>query len=136
MKEFCKDVRNTKFKEQVTNRRLYVDVKAVCRDCMLRLKFLSHYFIPTYGPGAFSERIEIPKKFYKDALKPEDFEVYVKWIVGNLPKIWKSYKQMLAESLDMTTEQLKTDTKVGPLKYGFVLGVVCGKEVLKHNSGV
>ncbi|KAK1934059.1 secreted antigen 1, partial [Babesia divergens] len=86
----------------------------------VRLNFLSRYFIPKYGPGSVAERKEIPKNFYEGKLEPKDFEVYNKWLVKNIPAIKKSYKQMLAESLDMTKAQLKTDTSVGPLKYGLV----------------
>lgn len=88
---------------------------------MVRLKFLSHYFTPTYGPGAASESNEIPKKIYKDALKPEDFEVYAKWLLENLPAIKKSYINMCNDSLKYPSKQLKTDNTVGPFKYGFIL---------------
>ncbi|KAK1937243.1 secreted antigen 1 [Babesia divergens] len=118
--EFCEDVISKKFKEQVTNKRLYGGIKAVCRDCMLRLKFLSHYFTPTYGPGSVDERNEISMDLYENALKPEQFEVYVRWLAENTFKIRDSLENMHHESLDMTEEQIKTDTSVGPLKYGFV----------------
>ncbi|KAK1932188.1 secreted antigen 1 [Babesia divergens] len=109
--KFCRDLTAKKFDGKLSDKKLYEDIKAVCRG---------RYFIPTYGPGAVAGRIEIPKNFYEGILEPKDFDVYVKWLVKNIPEIWKSYKQMLLESLDMTKEQLKTDNTVGPLKYGFV----------------
>ncbi|KAK1932677.1 secreted antigen 1 [Babesia divergens] len=118
--KFCRNVSAKKFKEQVTNKKLYGDIKAVCRGCMVRLNFLSRYFIPKYGPGSVAERNEIPMDLYENALKPEDFDVYVRWLAENIPGIWKSYKQMLEESLKYPSKQLKTDNTAGPLKYGFL----------------
>ncbi|KAK1935943.1 secreted antigen 3 [Babesia divergens] len=58
--------------------------------------------------------------FYKDVLKPEDFDVYAIWLEKNIQNIIKSYKKMLEESVELTEKELKTETSVGPLKYGFV----------------
>ncbi|KAK1932966.1 secreted antigen 1 [Babesia divergens] len=136
LEEFCRDVISKKFKEQVTNRVLYRDIKAVCRGCVLRLNFLSHYFVPTYGPGAVAGRKEIPKNFYKNVLKPEEFEVYVRWLAENIPEIKGSFKKMLAESLKYPSEQLKKDTTVGPLKYGFVFTGVRWNAVLPQWTNI
>ncbi|KAK1940259.1 hypothetical protein X943_000809 [Babesia divergens] len=105
--KFCRNVSAKKFKEQVTNKN-YMETSRL------------HYFTPTYGHEAVAGRIEIPKNFYEGILKPEDFEVYVKWLVKNIQNITESYKKMLAESLKYPSEQLKTDNTVGPLKYGFL----------------
>ncbi|KAK1939840.1 secreted antigen 1 [Babesia divergens] len=116
--KFCRNVSAKKFKEQVTNRRLCEDVKAICRDCMLRLKFLSHYFIPTYGPGAVAGR-KIHQIFYEGKLKPEKFDDYIHWLVKNIPAIKKSVMNMNNEVFTHSQTVLKTETSVGPLKYGF-----------------
>ncbi|KAK1938385.1 secreted antigen 1 [Babesia divergens] len=120
IKQFCEDVHGENFGGKVTNRVLYRGIKAVCRGCMVRLNFLSRYFIPKYGPGSVAERKEIDMDFYEGILEPKDFDVYVKWLVKNIPGIIESLKNMHDEAVKLTEEQLKTDTSTGPLKYGFV----------------
>ncbi|KAK1932773.1 secreted antigen 1 [Babesia divergens] len=119
LEEFCRDVISKKFKEQVTNRVLYRDIKAVCRGCVLRLNFLSHYFVPTYGPGSVSKRKELDNNIYKGKLEPEKFDDYIHWLVKNIPAIKKSVMNMNNEVFTHSQTVLRTETSVGPLKYGF-----------------
>ncbi|KAK1937675.1 hypothetical protein X943_003807 [Babesia divergens] len=58
--------------------------------------------------------------FYKDVLKAEQFEVYVRWLAENIPMISEFVKIMHNKALGLSKEQLNTDTKVGPFIYGFV----------------
>ncbi|KAK1933005.1 secreted antigen 1 [Babesia divergens] len=121
LEEFCLGFidKNGIFAGNISDKRLYGDVKAVCGDCMVRLKFLSHYFIPTYGPGAVSERKELDNNIYKGKLEPEKFTDYIHWLVKNIPAIKKSVINMNNEVFTHSQTVLKTETSVGPLKYGF-----------------
>ncbi|KAK1937677.1 secreted antigen 1 [Babesia divergens] len=119
LKEFCKDVKTRKFNERLSEVE-YEDFSRACIYLSFKLESVTNHFTPTYGPGTVAERKEIDKNFYKDALKPEDFDLYVKWIAQNIYAIVGAYKAMIKESLNMTRSQLKTDTSTGPLKYGLV----------------
>ncbi|KAK1938579.1 secreted antigen 1 [Babesia divergens] len=119
LEEFCKEVRADKFKKEISDANI-MEVSWTCLSVSSYTKFLSDHSTVIYGPGSVAERNEIPRDFYEGKLKPEDFEVYVKWIVGNMPVIKKSYNKMLEESAKLTEEQLKSDNPVGPNKYGFV----------------
>ncbi|KAK1932988.1 secreted antigen 1 [Babesia divergens] len=136
LEEFCKDLGKDKFKKEVCNRGscidgqvskeadrveyFYGDAKVICSNVAKNLKSLYKYLMPTYGPGNVAERKELPKNLYEDILEPEEFEAYAEWLKMNIPEIWKSLENMHHESLRLTEEQIKTDTSVGPLKYGFV----------------
>ncbi|KAK1939721.1 secreted antigen 3 [Babesia divergens] len=120
MKEFCEGVRKKKFNEHLTHLG-FLKIGIACDHLSGLLDFLTKRFPPTYGPGSVAERKEIDMDFYKDVLKAEQFEVYVRWLAENIPVIKGSFKKMLEETKKGTVEKLKTNTSVGPLKYGFVL---------------
>ncbi|KAK1932830.1 secreted antigen 1 [Babesia divergens] len=119
VREFCKDVSGKKFTEKLSNTRSE-ELYWACEDATVYVRALMKDLLPRYGPGAVAERKEIPRNIYEDVLKTEEFEVYVKWLVKNVPNITKSYKNMIGGSAKLSEEKLKTETKVGPLKYGFV----------------
>ncbi|KAK1933194.1 secreted antigen 1 [Babesia divergens] len=120
IEEFCKDVKAEKFNEHLTHLG-FLKIGIACDHLSGLLDFLTKRFPPTYGPGSVAERKEIPGDLYKDALKPEDFDVYAKWIVKNIPGIKGSFKKMLKETKKGSVKKLQTETSRGPLKYGFVL---------------
>ncbi|KAK1938586.1 secreted antigen 1 [Babesia divergens] len=118
--EFCSLVNAENFGGKLSDKK-FKDLSEKCEYVSSYMSSFIHRFKPTYGPGSVTERKEIPKKFYKKVLKPEQFEVYAKWIVKNIPEIRVSLKQMYYESKELTATELKTETSKGPLKYGFVL---------------
>ncbi|KAK1939666.1 secreted antigen 1 [Babesia divergens] len=133
IKEFCRHVDGGKFKEKVSDKDSKGLIKA-CGDISSTLDSLTQNFDLTFGPGSLDERKEIPRDLYEGKLRTEKFEDYAEWLKGNIPRIWKSLKKMLLESLDMTEEQLETDTSMGPLKYGFLYRSDWWKCVsFKHN---
>ncbi|KAK1933273.1 secreted antigen 1, partial [Babesia divergens] len=119
LKQFCKEVNTEKFSGKISSKS-YVDLSRVCSSVYYTLDSVTRSLIPRYGPGSVSKRIETPGDLYENALRPEKFKDYSKWIVKNIQNIIKSYKKMLKESAKLTEEQLKTETSRGPLKYGFV----------------
>ncbi|KAK1936406.1 secreted antigen 1 [Babesia divergens] len=119
LQEFCKELKAEKFNGKLSEDKSE-DLLGACDYVSSYLEFFIWPLVPTYGPGSVTERKEIDMDFYKNVLKPEDFDVYAKWIVKNTFKIRDSLIGMLLESLDMSETQLKTETSVGPLKYGFV----------------
>ncbi|KAK1937202.1 secreted antigen 1 [Babesia divergens] len=119
LEEFCRDVISKKFNERLSEAE-YDDVSRVCVYLSFKLESVTNHFAPAYGPGKVSERKEIDKKIYEDVLKPEDFDVYAIWLQKNIQNITESYKKMLEESVKLTATELKTETSMGPLKYGFV----------------
>ncbi|KAK1934337.1 secreted antigen 1 [Babesia divergens] len=119
IEEFCSLVNAEKFKGKLSND-IYEDLSKKCANLSSYVGSFIHRFKPTYGPGTVTERKEIPMNFYKDVLKAEDFKLYAKWIVKNIPSAILSFKFMSIEYFYLTEEQLKTETKVGPFIYGFV----------------
>ncbi|KAK1935884.1 secreted antigen 3 [Babesia divergens] len=119
IQEFCKELKAEKFNGKLSEDKSEGLLEA-CGYISSYLEFFVWPLVPAYGPGTVTERKEIPKNFYEGKLKPEDFEVYAKWILENTFKIRDSLIGMLLESLDMSETQLKTETSVGPSKYGFV----------------
>ncbi|KAK1937966.1 secreted antigen 1 [Babesia divergens] len=117
--EFCKGVNAKKFNEKISND-IYEDLSEKCEYVSSYMGSFIHRFKPTYGPGSVTERKEIPMNFYKDVLKAEDFDVYAKWIVKNIPVIRVSLKHMYYESIKLSEEQLNEFSSYGPRKYGFV----------------
>ncbi|KAK1932670.1 hypothetical protein X943_000282 [Babesia divergens] len=88
---------------------LSVKVKSLCSNFSSRLESLSANLVPsgvTINP-------------YKDALKPEKFNTYAEWLVKNIPGIRESVQKMFNESKKLNKAQLKTETSMGPSKYGF-----------------
>ncbi|KAK1937560.1 secreted antigen 1 [Babesia divergens] len=128
LKEFCKEVKAEKFSTKLSEDN-YEDLSMVCSRVYYTLESANKFYIPTYGPGSVDKRKEIPKKFYKDALKPEEFTIYLNWLAENIAAIIKSYKKMHNETRELTKDQRKTETSVGPLKYGFVYGNVWWGEI-------
>ncbi|KAK1936162.1 secreted antigen 3 [Babesia divergens] len=116
--EFCRGIQGDTFKGNTSDANI-MELSWPCLSLSSYTKFLSELATVIYGPGAVAGR-KIPKNFYEGILEPKDFKVYTKWLRENLPKIWKSYKKMLEESAKLTEEQIKTETSMGPLKYGFV----------------
>ncbi|KAK1936145.1 secreted antigen 1 [Babesia divergens] len=119
IKQFCEDVHGDKFKKQIPEDK-FKDLSEKCEYVSSYMGSFIHRFKPTYGPGTVTERKEIPMNFYKDVLKAEDFKLYAKWLVKNIPSAILSFKFMSIEYFDLTEEQLKTATSMGPLRYGFV----------------
>ncbi|KAK1936117.1 secreted antigen 1 [Babesia divergens] len=120
IKEFCKDLGKDKFKGYAAGIN-YTSSKCLCSKVLNILEPITRFYSPTYGPGSVAEeRKEIPGNMYEGQLESEKFDVYTKWLVENLPVITDSLKRMIEESAKLTEEQLKTDTSVGPLKYGFL----------------
>ncbi|KAK1937617.1 secreted antigen 1, partial [Babesia divergens] len=114
-----KDVMARKFKGKLSDAKAE-DLSKICVHVSSTLESVTRSLIPRYGPGSVAERKEIPKNFYEDVLKPWDFDVYAIWLEKNIQNITESYKKMLEESVKLTATELKTETSVGPLKYGFV----------------
>ncbi|KAK1932165.1 secreted antigen 1 [Babesia divergens] len=112
IEEFCEGVKAEKFGGKVSE-----GLSKACVNVSSNLDSLTQHFTPTYGPGRVDE---IPMNFYKDVLKAEDFDVYAKWLVKNIPSAILSFKFMSIEYLYMSEEQIKTATSMGPLRYGFV----------------
>ncbi|KAK1940209.1 secreted antigen 1 [Babesia divergens] len=125
VKEFCKAVKGDKFNGYAAGKN-YTSSKCRVSKVLNILELITRFYSPTYGPGSVAERKEIPGNMYEGQLESEKFDVYNKWLVENIPVIKASFKNMIEESLKMTKEQLKTDTSVGPLKYGFVFKDVWG----------
>ncbi|KAK1939634.1 secreted antigen 1 [Babesia divergens] len=119
IEEFCRDVISKKFNGKLSEAE-YDHVSRACVYLSFKLESVTNHFTPTYGPGSASERKEIDKKIYEGKLKPEDFDVYAIWLEKNIQNIIKSYQKMLEESAKLTEKELKTETSMGPLKYGFV----------------
>ncbi|KAK1932770.1 secreted antigen 1 [Babesia divergens] len=119
LEEFCKDVKAEKFNEHIPDKK-FKDLSKKCRNVSSYVGSFIHRFKPTYGPGSVAERKEIDMDFYKDVLKSEDFDVYAKWLVENIPGIKGSLELMSMEYLRASEKQRETDTKVGPFIYGFV----------------
>ncbi|KAK1936261.1 secreted antigen 1 [Babesia divergens] len=119
LEEFCQEVKAKKFNEKLSDKK-FKGLSKKCANLSSYVGSFIHRFKPTYGPGSVAERKEIPMDFYKDVLKAEDFDVYAKWLVKNIPEIYDSLKHMSMEYLCMSETQLKTETSVGPLRYGFV----------------
>ncbi|KAK1939742.1 secreted antigen 3 [Babesia divergens] len=117
--EFCKEVKAKKFNEKLSDKK-FKDLSKKCANLSSYVGSFIHRFKPTYGPGSVAERQEIPMNFYKDVLKPEDFKLYAKWLVKNIPMISEFVKIMHNKALGLSKEQLNTDTKVDPFIYGFV----------------
>ncbi|KAK1938494.1 secreted antigen 1 [Babesia divergens] len=115
LQEFCKEVKAEKFNGKVPE-----GLSKACVNVSSTLDSLTQHFTPTYGPSRLTERNEIPMDLYEGILKPEDFKDYVKWLVGNIQNIIKSFKKMLEESAKLTEKELTKSDSVGPLKYGFV----------------
>ncbi|KAK1937215.1 secreted antigen 1 [Babesia divergens] len=136
LEEFCKEVKAKKFDEHVSNKILckdegdsnesdrvkffYGELAVLCSSVSKSLESLYKYLQPSYGPGTVDERKEIDMNSYKGLLKPEKLYDYINWLANNNSAIKKSLGKMLKESVKLTEEQIKTDTSVGPLKYGFV----------------
>ncbi|KAK1933136.1 secreted antigen 1 [Babesia divergens] len=120
LEEFCREVMRDKITKTLSNKD-HGDLCWACGFISSYMVSLRHRFMPTYGPGKLSERKEIPKNLYEGILKPEEFELYAEWVVKYIPEIKKLMINMFNGSAKLTKEQLKTDTTVGPLKYGFVL---------------
>ncbi|KAK1933330.1 secreted antigen 1 [Babesia divergens] len=117
MREFCRDVISKKFKGKLSDD----SSKDLSRACIYASSYLepfSRHFLLAYIPGTVGVR-KVPKNFYEGKLNAREFDVYVKWLIKNLPKIWKSYINMGKESLDMTMENLKGDIAAIVSKYGF-----------------
>ncbi|KAK1937958.1 secreted antigen 1 [Babesia divergens] len=113
--EFCGLVNAENFGGKVSE-----GLSKACVNVSSYMGSFIHRFKPTYGPGTVDKRKEIPMDFYKDVLKAEQFQVYVRWLAENNWEIWASVKQMFRDSLKLSKEQLKTETSRGPLRYGFV----------------
>ncbi|KAK1938495.1 secreted antigen 1 [Babesia divergens] len=110
--EFCEGVKAEKFKEHIPND-IYEDLSKKCRNVSSYVGSFIHRFKPTYGPGAVDERKEIDQDFYKNVLKPEEFEMYVKWLVKNIPEIRVSFRRMSFESFKLSEEQLNEFSSYG-----------------------
>ncbi|KAK1937703.1 secreted antigen 1 [Babesia divergens] len=119
LEEFCRELRAEKFNEKLSEEN-YEDLSKKCNDVSSHLYYSSERFYPKYGPGSVDKRKQIDQDFYKHVLKPEKFEVYVEWLVKNIPVVTNSLSKMFNESKELTKAQLKTDTSMGPLKYGFL----------------
>ncbi|KAK1937665.1 secreted antigen 1 [Babesia divergens] len=119
IKQFCEDVHGDKFKKQIPEDK-FKDLSKKCEYVSSYMGSFIHRFKPTYGPGSVTERKEIPMNFYKDVLKAEDFKLYAKWIVKNIPSAILSFKFMSIEYFYLTEEQLNEFSSYGPPKYGFV----------------
>ncbi|KAK1939477.1 secreted antigen 1 [Babesia divergens] len=118
--EFCKDLGKDKFKGYAAGIN-YTTSKCLCSKVLNILEPITRFYSPTYGPGSVAEeRKEIPGNMYEGQLESEKFDAYTKWLVENLPVITDSLRKMFEESAKLTEEQLKTDTSMGPLKYGFL----------------
>ncbi|KAK1939105.1 LOW QUALITY PROTEIN: hypothetical protein X943_000997 [Babesia divergens] len=109
IKEFCEDVMAEKFGGKVSE-----GLSKACVNVSSYMGSFIHRFKPTYGPGSVTERKEIPMNFYKDVLKAEDFDVYAKWIVKNIPAVLESLGLMSMEYLCMSEKQRETATSMGP----------------------
>ncbi|KAK1936430.1 secreted antigen 1 [Babesia divergens] len=119
LEEVCREVNAKKFNGKFSEAN-YDDVSKACVYLSFKLESLTNHFTPAYGPGSASERKEIDSNIYRSVLKPEKFAIYTEWLKKNIQNITESYKKMLEESAKLTEEKLKTETEVGPLKYGFV----------------
>ncbi|KAK1939079.1 secreted antigen 1 [Babesia divergens] len=115
LEEFCEDVMAEKFGGKVSE-----GLSKACVNVSSYMGSFIHRFKPTYGPGTVNKRKEIPMNFYKDVLKAEQFEVYAKWLVKNIPVIRVSLKHMYYEALKLSEKQLNEFSSYGPPKYGFV----------------
>ncbi|KAK1936392.1 secreted antigen 1 [Babesia divergens] len=129
LREFCKDVRDHKFHGGIVDEN-FKGISWTCSGVLFTLEPLIRQILPMYYPKTVAERKEIPKNFYEGKLKARNFYVYVKWLAENMSVIKGSFKKMLKESLKLTEEQLKMDTTVGPLKYGFVFVCENWKELI------
>ncbi|KAK1933133.1 secreted antigen 1 [Babesia divergens] len=118
MKEFCRDVISKKFKGKLSDDSSK-DLSRVCVYVSSYLEPFSRNFLLTYTPGPEGVRKKVKPAIYKGVLNPEEFDVYVDWLVMNIPGIKMSYINMGKESLDMATENLKAESKTVLSKYGF-----------------
>ncbi|KAK1935298.1 hypothetical protein X943_002114, partial [Babesia divergens] len=105
IEEFCQEVKAKKFNEKLSDKK-FKGLSKKCANLSSYMGSFIHRFKPTYGPGSVTERKEIPMNFYKDVLKAEDFDVYAKWLVKNIPEIYDSLKHMSMEYFYLTEEQL------------------------------
>ncbi|KAK1936127.1 secreted antigen 1 [Babesia divergens] len=119
LEEFCKGVNAKKFNGKFSEA-YYEDFSRACIYLSFKLESVTNHFTPTYGPGSASERKEIPEGMYENALRPEDFKLYVEWLNKNIPAIMDSMISMYYESTKLGERQLQTESSTGPLKYGFV----------------
>ncbi|KAK1937980.1 secreted antigen 1 [Babesia divergens] len=86
-----------------------VKVKSLCSNFSSRLESLSANLVPsgvTINP-------------YEGVLKSDNFNTYAEWLVKNIPGIRESVQKMFNESKKLNKAQLKTETSMGPSKYGF-----------------
>ncbi|KAK1933378.1 secreted antigen 1 [Babesia divergens] len=120
LRQLCRDVRGNTFTESLSDKKVCRDVTHICGRLLIDLKYLTDHLMPMYGPGSVDKRKEIPKGLYKGVMKPEKFDAYLTWLANNNSAIVKSFGDMSMEYEKLTKEQLKTETTVGPLKYGFV----------------
>ncbi|KAK1932893.1 secreted antigen 1 [Babesia divergens] len=119
LEQFCEGVKAKKFDAHIPDANIMKLSKATYAVSSY-LELLTDSLLPRYGPGSVEERKEIPGDLYENALRPEKFKDYSKWIVKNIPNIDKALMNMYNDGLKLSKEQLKTNTEVGPLKYGFV----------------
>ncbi|KAK1934089.1 secreted antigen 1 [Babesia divergens] len=119
LQEFCKDTTARKFSEMLVDKN-YLPLSWICKYLSFTLQSMTQFYIPTYAPGAASERGTITGNFYEGKLKPKDFKAYAKWLKENIPAIIGSLERMHNETLEVTEKERETETPAGPLKYGFV----------------
>ncbi|KAK1934056.1 secreted antigen 1 [Babesia divergens] len=108
IRQFCKDVREAKFDAHIPTEK----IKKLDEACL---------WVNSYLKSFSWRRVRgLRENPYEDALKPDKFKDYAKWIVENIPEIKKSMHNMYDEALKLSEKQLETATSSGPYKYGFV----------------
>ncbi|KAK1936114.1 variant erythrocyte surface antigen-1, beta subunit, partial [Babesia divergens] len=110
LREFCLEVMGETFAEN-TSKTNYDDLCETCWKVNYNVEPLTR----TIEPSNFSFNP------YIDALKPEKFNDYAKWLVKNIPEMEKSYKEMLKKSAEISGQQFEANAPAVISKYGFVI---------------
>ncbi|KAK1940387.1 hypothetical protein X943_003740, partial [Babesia divergens] len=118
LEEFCEASTVKRF-SGVFSEKDFEKLSYICGNISFTLLSITDHFTPKYCPGIVGGK-EIDMNMYEDILKPEEMDVYADWLVKNIPQIKKSMVNMHSQGMPLTSEQAKTDTEVGPLRYGFV----------------
>ncbi|KAK1939521.1 secreted antigen 1, partial [Babesia divergens] len=118
LEEFCEASTVKRF-SGVFSEKDFEKLSYICGNISFTLLSITDHFTPKYCPGIVGGK-EIDMNMYEDILKPEKMDVYADWLVKNIPQIRQALQDMHRQGMPLTSEQAKTDTKVGPLRYGFV----------------
>ncbi|KAK1934033.1 secreted antigen 1, partial [Babesia divergens] len=108
LQEFCKEVKAEKFNGRFFDKSCK-GLSNACSSAYIRLQ-----------PFTWNLLGDAKENPYKDALTPEKLEIYVEWLVDNIPEFMESIISMHNESRKYSEQQLKARAPVVLSKYGFV----------------